>query len=655
MKYFGRHYMLATAVVIVIAGLFGATLLNTPAHAATCGDTPTSVIDCSGANDQTDSGAIAVLVVAIQILTGLVGITAIAALIYAGILYASASGNASQVAKSKEMMRNTVIGLLIFAGLAVLLNFLIPGGLFDGSAKFGAGGNGLGNPSAARIQKNPDLGNPSNPDSDTSEIISTSPYSLTLAGWNTYKDNKVNKGKSVVSLMGSVDVLGMEEVHELSQRKDIKAAESSKIGIYYASALKGGGSSQLSYPIAYNKDKLALVSGGYKRLGSTTGYSDSYVVYVRLRIKATGQEFYFANTNLPPNVESEGKPLSTKTVNAYKKQIGTLVGFMKDVGAKSTPTFLVGDFSVDFRKEDCSISWFPCQALRGASMKSTFEITRLDSLSSSAGTEQGGSRLTDYVFIRTDSRVKVNSISILGNNGSYQGSNHSPSVARVTVAAQLNTDEPKAPSSPNTITLKGVDNFRDLAKFNSGLIKPGLVYRSGKLQNATSADRTKLATALKDGVIIDLRAANKRNAEPDKSISGVPNLSYDIDPAASADEYVKVFVNDKQERLEFGKALKKIADTKGPALFHCTHGKDRTGWLAAMLMYILGANDQQVMNEYMKSRDAGLNVEKAWLNAALSAARKNNGGNIMNYIKSDSKGLGVSDATIAKLRTKLGK
>lgn len=47
-------------------------------------------------------------------------------------------------------------------------------------------------------------------------------------------------------------------------------------------------------------------------------------------------------------------------------------------------------------------------------------------------------------------------------------------------------------------------------------------------------------------------------------------------------------------------------------------------------------------------------TSKRLINAALSAARKNNGGNIMNYIKSDSKGLSVSDTAIAKLRTKLG-
>lgn len=657
MKYFGRYHLFVTTVVIVAVSIFGGAVLTEPAHAADCGGIQTSVVDCSDANDTSGSAAVAILVLVIQILTGLIGVTAIGAFIYAGIMYASASGNVSQVAKSKEMMRNTIIGLLIFAGLAVLLNFLIPGGLFEGSAKFGAGGNGLGSSTASRIQKNPDLGNPSEPSSDDSDIVSTTPYSLTLASWNTHKDNTVNKGDSVTSLMASADIIGMQEVHALVQRKNIQSAESSRIGVYYASTLQGGGSSQLSYPIAYNKDKLAFVSGGYKRLGSTPGYSDQYATYVRLRIKATGQEVYFANTNLPPGVESGGKPQSTATAASYQKEMPVLASLMKQLGAKGVPTFLAGDLSVDFRKETCDVSWFPCKGLRGADMKSTFEIMRLDGISSSTGTHKGSSRLVDYLFVRTDSRVKVNGISVLGSSNGFRGSDHRPSLSRVTITAQKNTlpsDNSQTPA-PSAIALKGVENFRDLAKFNSSLIKPGVIYRSGKLEGATTADRTKLASVLKGGVIIDFRTASKRSAEPDRSISGVPNLNYDIDAAAGADEYVKVFVNDKQERLEFGKALKKIADTKGAVLFHCTYGKDRTGWMAAMVMYIVGANDQQVMNEYLKSRDAGLKVEKAWLNAALSAARKNNGGSIMNYITSDSKGLGVSDTTIAKLRAKVGK
>lgn len=65
-----------------------------------------------------------------------------------------------------------------------------------------------------------------------------------------------------------------------------------------------------------------------------------------------------------------------------------------------------------------------------------------------------------------------------------------------------------------------------------------------------------------------------------------------------------------------------------------------------MLSYIMGASDNISHDRILKSRDAGADfeVDKAWLNAALSAARKNNGGSIMNYITLTHKRFGVSTA-----------
>lgn len=125
---------------LLFAGLAVAAFIR-PAYAADCGGVDTNVIDCGSANDTTGSPVVAILVVAIQILTALVGVVAIGAFVYAGIMYASASNNTAQISKAKEIIRNTVIGLVVFSGMALLLNWLIPGGLFTGTAKFGAGGD----------------------------------------------------------------------------------------------------------------------------------------------------------------------------------------------------------------------------------------------------------------------------------------------------------------------------------------------------------------------------------------------------------------------------------------------------------------------------------------------------------------------------------
>lgn len=634
---------------LTIIACFGLAL---PVHAADCGGVQTAVVECASTNDTTGSPVVALLVLVIQILTGLVGVVAIGAFIYAGIMYSSAGSESSQIAKAKEIMVNTVIGLLIFAAMAVILNYLIPGGLFSGTAKLGAGGNGIGD----QLLKDVDLGNPSKPSNDNSTITSTTPYSLTLGSWNTYVNNPTDLGGTVRGLLSSVDVLGLQEVHVSAHRKSVASIASSSIGVYFVPKPSSGDTHVASYPIVYNKSKVSFVSGGYKRLGSTPGLTDRYAVYVRLKIKTTGQEFYFATTHLPPGVESGGKPRNTAKAGAYAKQMPMLASTMRQLGANGVPVFLAGDFNVNYRSDGCSVSWFPCKGLGNATMKSAFALTNLAGIGNSTGTHEDGKRLIDYVFVRTDSRVKVNSVSVVGSGSGYRGSDHHPSLARVTITSEKSSS-PTTPSTPGSpsISLNGVENFRDLSQLNSSLIKKGKLYRSAKLESATSSDRTKLANLLSGGVIIDLRTASVRAASPDQPISSVPNINYDVDSAANATEYVNVFVKDAGERKEFGNAITKIANTDGATLFHCTRGKDRTGWLASMILYIMGASDQQVMTEYLKSREAGseYKVDSSWLNAALSAARKANNGSIMEYITSSKNGLGVSQATITKLKAKL--
>jgi protein-tyrosine phosphatase len=40
-----------------------------------------------------------------------------------------------------------------------------------------------------------------------------------------------------------------------------------------------------------------------------------------------------------------------------------------------------------------------------------------------------------------------------------------------------------------------------------------------------------------------------------------------------------------------------------PALFHCTTGKDRTGWGAAALLMLLGVSDVDVLRDYLLTND----------------------------------------------------
>lgn len=63
-------------------------------------------------------------------MTGAVGIAAVGALIYAGVLYSSSSGESAQVGKAKTIIKDTTIGLVAYGFMFIILNWLIPGGIF---------------------------------------------------------------------------------------------------------------------------------------------------------------------------------------------------------------------------------------------------------------------------------------------------------------------------------------------------------------------------------------------------------------------------------------------------------------------------------------------------------------------------------------------
>lgn len=65
----------------------------------------------------------------ILIMTAGVGILAVGAFVYAGILYTSSAGNPEQTKKAITMIRNTVLGIVAYALMYLILNFIVPGGV----------------------------------------------------------------------------------------------------------------------------------------------------------------------------------------------------------------------------------------------------------------------------------------------------------------------------------------------------------------------------------------------------------------------------------------------------------------------------------------------------------------------------------------------
>jgi len=128
----------------VMAGFFlllGLIVLTTPNNvSADCGGISTSIINCpdqdgtdkngNGSLDVEETGVWGILLLIVNILTAGVGVLALAGIVYGSVLYTSAGGNQEQVKKAMGIFTNVVIGVLAFAAMWALLNFLIPGGVF---------------------------------------------------------------------------------------------------------------------------------------------------------------------------------------------------------------------------------------------------------------------------------------------------------------------------------------------------------------------------------------------------------------------------------------------------------------------------------------------------------------------------------------------
>jgi protein-tyrosine phosphatase len=161
-------------------------------------------------------------------------------------------------------------------------------------------------------------------------------------------------------------------------------------------------------------------------------------------------------------------------------------------------------------------------------------------------------------------------------------------------------------------------------------VRTGLLYRSADLSRIARRDAAALAR-LGIRTVYDLRSAGERLAQPDRLPPGSAYVVADVlgdapgmtpaefatlfeDPAAaraalgggrSATFFVDAyrgFVRLDSARAAFRHLYVDLAGgARTPALFHCTTGKDRTGWAAAALLVLLDVPDDAVMEDYLVS------------------------------------------------------
>jgi len=255
--------------------------------------------------------------------------------------------------------------------------------------------------------------------------------------------------------------------------------------------------------------------------------------------------------------------------------------------------------------------------------------------------------------------------------------------------ANVSACNPLLASVSNFRDLAGTDNKASYATIDGHKLRRGVFYRANVL-NPNDADWEKL-NGLGISTVYDLRTPDEITKSPDRLPRGVDYLHINILGSAQANipqvvdslthavalmqEIQRAWVINPYMRSQFARVLNTMAHTEGAQVFHCTAGKDRTGWLAAMLHSIAGVSFDLILHDYLLSNihnhawmrclyeqlqhehgpamaDAFqplLGVQADFLNASWEQAIASYG-SIAHYL---SFGLGLSDQVLDQLRTKL--
>ncbi len=172
----------------------------------------------------------------------------------------------------------------------------------------------------------------------------------------------------------------------------------------------------------------------------------------------------------------------------------------------------------------------------------------------------------------------------------------------------------------DVLRLASADNFRDVAGPGypigaGGVVRRGVFFRS----NALRITPEEIGALCDHGLraILDLRTHGEIERHPDPEVPDCAWHHYDVlgipmsevagltERAAALDVMHRVyrsFVDEPTSRAAFGDLFRRLA-AGGPQLFHCSAGKDRTGWVAALLLHIAGVDDATIEHDYLLTND----------------------------------------------------
>lgn len=183
-------------------------------------------------------------------------------------------------------------------------------------------------------------------------------------------------------------------------------------------------------------------------------------------------------------------------------------------------------------------------------------------------------------------------------------------------------------------------NLRDMGNLNCAdnlKIKPKKLYRSGVIRPKNKTEKADIE-ALQLDVVVDFRTPEEIKEKKDWlcaktqwieapvfAMEQFPYLTVTKEmtwaTARLKKEEVSGLLKMKEESYRFipfahpaYDLLFEQMDQGKTILFHCTQGKDRTGWAAAMIESAFGRSYQKILEEYLKSNDCrkGINQMINW-------------------------------------------
>lgn len=235
-----------------------------------------------------------------------------------------------------------------------------------------------------------------------------------------------------------------------------------------------------------------------------------------------------------------------------------------------------------------------------------------------------------------------------------------------------------------SLNLSGASNFRDLGGYTGAggqAVRWRRIFRSDHLAALTPED-LQFLKSIGLARVFDFRGVTERAAVP-YDLQGMAQHSLPIEPTVVQrmkelveaghqitpaetvelmQQTYRAFAHDNAAR--FGELFKHLLESDQPMVFHCTAGKDRTGFAAALILLALDVPREIVMQDYMLTNELYrmpevatsrapqevLNVlwrvQEAFMDAAMQVVDADYGG-VQTYLTEE---LGVGERERSRLK-----